>query len=77
MKQYTITMKFRVEAEKGNLNKISNYADELSENIMKDTNLIYNDDIEIIDVVVEDVENSIDDFDEEDNDYLIDDDEDY
>ena len=66
MKQYTITMKFRVEAEKANLNKITEYADELSENIMCDNKLVYNDDIEIIDVVVDDIENNIDDFDEED-----------
>jgi hypothetical protein len=67
MKQYTITMKFRVEAEKANLNKITEYADELSENIMGDTKLVYNDDIEIIDVVVDDIENNIDDYDEEED----------
>jgi len=66
MKQYTITMKFRVEAEKANLNKITEYADELSENIMGDNKLVYNDDIEIIDVVIDDIENNIDDFDDDD-----------
>ena len=60
-------MKFRVEAEKANLNKITEYADELSENIMGDTKLVYNDDIEIIDVVVDDIENNIDDYDEEED----------
>jgi len=59
-------MKFRVEAEKANLNKITEYADELSENIMGDNKLVYNDDIEIIDVVIDDIENNIDDFDDDD-----------
>ena len=66
MKQYTITMKFRVEAEKATNNKIANYADELSERIMNDTTLVYNDDIEIIEVLVDDIENNIDDFDDDD-----------
>ena len=67
MKQYTITMKFRVEAEKANLEKITEYADELSENIMGDNKLVYNNNIEIIDVIVDDIENNIDDYDEEED----------
>lgn len=69
MIQYTITMKFRVEAEKATQEKIAEYADELSENIMNDTKLVYGNGIEILDVVVDDIENNIGDY-EEDEDYF-------
>lgn len=62
-------MKFRVEAEKATQEKIAEYADELSENIMNDTKLVYGNGIEILDVVVDDIENNIGDY-EEDEDYF-------
>lgn len=57
MKEYTITMNFSVESEEADYEKISEFAEQLSESIMNDDNLIYGDDIEIVDITVHEVEN--------------------
>mgnify|MGYP001768056736 CR=1 FL=1 len=73
MKEYTITMNFLVEAEDADYEKINEFAEQLSENIMSDDKLIFNNDIEIIDITIGEVVG--DDYEEEDNIFLEDDDE--
>ncbi len=76
MKEYTITMSFSVESEKSNLEKINLFADELSQKILDDDNLVLYNDIEIIDATVVDVLDLNNyDFDEDEDD--TDEDEDY
>lgn len=76
MKEYTITMSFSVEAEKANIEKINRFAEELSQKIMENDELSYDNDIEIVDINVDDVLdlNNYDfdedeDYNEEDEDY--------
>jgi len=76
MKEYTIIMKFNVEAKKSDYEKISNFAEELSESIMDNDKLIYKGDIEIVEASVDNIEDLNDydrdeDFDEDfdENDY--------
>lgn len=71
MKEYTIRMSFSVKAEDSDYEEISNFADELAGMIMEEDNLIYQGDIEITDVIVDNVEDhnesfDADNFDEED-----------
>ncbi len=67
MKEYTITMNFIIEADnESDYERISEFAEQLSENIMDDNKLIFSDGIEIVGVQIQDVEDN--NFDE--NDYL-------
>lgn len=69
MREYTITMTFSVQSEDSDYEKISDFATELSENIMSDYT---DDDIEIIEVTIDEI---VDNNDYLDNDYLGEDDE--
>lgn len=62
MRDYTITMTFSVQSENSDYEKISDFATELSENIMSDYTT---DDIEIVEVNIDEIEDN--------NDYLDDD----
>ena len=67
MKEYTITMNFIIEADnESDYERISEFAEQLSENIMDDNKLIFSDGIEIVGVQIQNVEDN--NFDE--NDYL-------
>lgn len=80
MKEYTITMSFSVEAEKSKLEKIQQFADELTQKILDDSDLAYSDDIEIVDITIDDIQDHNDyDYDDEDEDFANydNDDEDY
>lgn len=79
MKEYTITMSFSVEAEKSKLEKIQQFADELTQKILEDSELAYSDDIEIVEINVDDIKDHNDyDYEDDDDDYNYDDeDEDY
>ena len=68
MKEYKITMTFSLEAEDADYEKISEFAEDLSDRLMNDEKL-NKDDIEIVDVVVQNVDDL--------NDYDKNDDEDY
>ena len=46
---------FSVEAEKSNLEKINRFAEELSQKIMDDDSLVFDNDIEIVEINVDDV----------------------
>ena len=70
MKEYTITMNFLVEADDADYEKVSEFAEQLSENIMNYDKLIYKDDIEVVGITVHEVENHNPD---DDNLYLNDD----
>lgn len=73
MKEYTITMNFLVEADDdSDYEKISEFSEQLSENIMSEDKLIYGDGIEIVTVQIHEVE---DHNNYEDNIYLDSDDE--
>lgn len=72
MKEYTITMNFVIESEEADYEKISEFAEQLTETIMNDDKIIYGNDIEIVDVTVEEIENHNND---EENFYMEDDDE--
>jgi len=56
MKEYTIIMKFNVEAKKSDYEKISIFAEELSESIMDNDKLIYKGDIEIVEASIDNIE---------------------
>jgi hypothetical protein len=68
MKEYTITLNFLVEAEDADFEKINEFAEQLSESIMGDDKLVFNNDIEIIDVTIVEVagENYEDNYDDDD-----------
>lgn len=66
MREYTITMSFSVQSDDSDYEKISDFANELSENIMIDYT---DDDIEITEIVIKEI---IDDNDYLDDDYLSD-----
>jgi hypothetical protein len=68
MKEYTITMNFMIEAEDADYEKINEFAEQLSENIMSDDRLVCNNDIEIVGITVSEIEG--DDYEDEDNLYL-------
>lgn len=68
MREYKITMTFSIEAEDADYEKISEFAEDLSDKFMNDEKL-NKDDIEILDVSVHNVEDL--------NDYDKDDEEDY
>ena len=70
MKEYKITMTFSIQSEDSDYEKISDFATELSENIMTDYTT---DDIEIVEVNVDEIEDNNDYL---DDDYLDEDDED-
>lgn len=70
MKEYKITMTFSIQSENSDYEKISDFATELSENIMSEYTT---DDIEIVDVSIDDIEDNNDYL---DDDYLDNDDED-
>jgi hypothetical protein len=72
MKEYTIKMSFSIEAETADYEKVSEFAEKLSESIMNDDDLISSGDIEVIDISVEEVEDHNDDG----EDYLDDEDDD-
>lgn len=57
MKEYTITMNFMIESEKADYEKISEFAEQLSETIMNNDKIVYGNDIEIIGVSIEEIEN--------------------
>jgi hypothetical protein len=58
MKEYTIMMKFSVETENDiDYEKVSEFAEQLTENIMGDDKLVYGDGIEIVGVQIDEVEN--------------------
>jgi hypothetical protein len=69
-------MTFSVEAEKSSFEKVSEFAEELTDKIMADESLIYKNDIEVIEVSVVEVEDH-NDYDGDDEDYLDDEEEDY
>lgn len=71
MKEYTITMKFQVESDESDYEQISEYAEQLCEDIMNDDKLVYQNDIEIVGISIDDVEDNSS-YDE-DNLYLDDD----
>lgn len=79
MKEYTITMSFSIEAEKSKLEKIQQFAEELTQKILDDSDLAYSNDIEIVDISIDDIQDHNDyDYDDEDDDYSdFDEDEDY
>lgn len=79
MKEYTITMSFSIEAEKSKLEKIQQFAEELTQKILEDSELAYSGDIEIVEINVDDIQDHNDyDYEDEDDDYNYDDeDEDY
>lgn len=66
MKEYTITLSFSIEAGEADYERISEFAEELVENIMNTDDLIYNDDIEIVEASVEDVEDNNEEIDDDD-----------
>ena len=57
MKEYTITMNFMIESEEADYEKISEFAEQLTETIMNDDKIIYGNDIEITGVSIEEIEN--------------------
>ena len=57
MKEYTITLSFTVESEEADYERVSEFAEKLSENIMDYEMLIYDDDIEVTSIEVTDIEN--------------------
>ena len=69
MKEYKITMTFSIEAEDADYEKISEFAEDLSDKLMNDEKL-NKDDIEILNVVIQDVEDlnkdKVEDFDDDD-----------
>ena len=69
MKEYKITMTFSIEAEYADYEKISEFAEDLSDKLMNDEKL-NKDDIEILNVVIQDVEDlnkdKVEDFDDDD-----------
>ena len=69
MKEYTITMSFSIEAEDSDYEQITEFAEELSENIMTDDKLIYKNDIEIVGVAIQEIQDHSY-GDDEDNMYL-------
>jgi len=71
MKEYKITMTFSIEAEDADYEKISEFAEDLSDRLMADENL-NDDDIEIIDVAIQSVDD-LNDYDKDD-DFLVEDD---
>lgn len=70
MKEYKITMAFSIEAEYADYEKISEFAEDLSDKFMNDERL-NKDDIEIVDVTVQNV-NNLNDYDKDDDDYFDD-----
>ena len=63
MKEYTVTMNFIIESQNADYERISEFAEELTEKIMEDDNLIYGHDIEIVGVSVEEiVDENFDDY---------------
>jgi len=73
MKEYKITMTFSIEAEEADYEKISEFAENLSDRFMNDETL-NDDDIEIIDVAIQSVDD-LNDYDKED-DFLVEEDDD-
>jgi len=65
MKEYTITMKFVVETENTDYEKITLFAEELAENIMNENKLVCVNDIDVVEIIVQDI---LDDNDEEEED---------
>jgi len=75
MKEYTITMSFSVEATKSGLDKINRFAEDLSQKILDDDSLMYEDDIEVVEISVDEViDHNEYDFDDDESDYGFDDD---
>lgn len=72
MREYTIKLNFAIETPHGDYEKITEFAEKLSEAIMNDDDLISSGDIEIVEVTVDEVEDNNYDCD----DYLDDEDED-
>jgi len=71
MKEYIITMNFSVEAEEAEFEEISEFAEQLLENIMSDDKLIYKNDIEIVGITID----NIDDLNYEKNESYLEDEE--
>jgi hypothetical protein len=61
-KEYKIQMTLSIESEDADYERVEQYAQELSESIMQDNTLVY-DDIEIVETVVSDVQDLNDDED--------------
>lgn len=76
MKEYTITMSLSVEAEKSKLEKIQQFAEELTQKILEDSELTYSGDIEIVEINIDDIQDHNDYDYEDEDDYNYDDDED-
>lgn len=73
MKEYSITMNFTIESKNADYDEISEFAEQLAENIMNTDKLIFYNNIEVTDISVHNIE--YDNYDEEDNMYLENDDE--
>lgn len=72
MKEYTVTLKFTIESQDADYEKINEFAEKLSENIMDYEALIVDDDVEVTMIEVD----SIEDF-NDDGDYYEDEEEDF
>ena len=72
MREYTITMNFIIQSENADYDEVSEFAEQLTEDIMNTDKLIYRNDIEITDISVHNIE--YDSYDE-DNIYLENEDE--
>jgi len=70
MREYTITMNFLIESEDSDYEQITEFAEQLTENIMGNESLIYNNDIEVVGVSIIEIE----DHNYDDNIYLENDD---
>lgn len=57
MKEYIINLSIVVEAEESDFERVSDYAEKLSENLLQDENFAYDGDIKILEVNVNQVEN--------------------
>lgn len=57
MKEYIINLSVVVEAEESDFERVSDYAEKLSENLLQDENFAYDGDIKILEVNVNQVEN--------------------
>jgi len=56
MKEYTITMSFSIESECNDVDRITKLAEEFSQKVMNDNNIVRDDDFEIVDVNIDEIQ---------------------
>jgi hypothetical protein len=70
-------LKFSIESKKADYEDVSEFAEKLTEKIMNDDSLIYNNGIEVVEITVNEVEDNNDYLDLDDEEDFLEEDEDY